>query len=208
VTVTRPLELAKLHAIATKYSGTPEAAVKYLNLAQWLPRNLQRVMALGLDDGRPRRILDLGCGAGYFAYMCTMLGHEVVATDIAAREPLYVEVTELLGVPTVPHEVQAFEKLPDVGVFDMVTAFMICFNGHRTPGHLWKSDAWKFFLDDVDSHLHPGGLVCLELNREIGASTTYTPELEAFFKNRGATFTGHYPHAPTPGGHRLVIRRQ
>ncbi len=39
---------------------------KYFDLPKWMRVNLKRVRDLGLDWGFRKRILDLGCGAGYF----------------------------------------------------------------------------------------------------------------------------------------------
>ena len=88
---------------------------------------------------------------------------------------IYRDITEMLGVHVVEHDVKAFERLPGFeslpgchGPFDVVTGFMVCFNGHRTD-HLWKVSEWSFFLDDITARMSPGGVICLELNRELEA---------------------------------------
>src|SRR5215217_6679856 len=79
---------------------------------------------------------------------------------------------------------------PDFGQkFDLVTAFMICFNNHKMPG-LWKSPEWEFFLNDLSKHVTPRGRVWLELNEEYDG-TFYTPELKTFFEERGAQINEH-----------------
>src|SRR5207249_3117400 len=67
--------------------------------------------------------------------------------------------------------------------FDLITAFMICFNNHKMPD-LWDVPEWGFFLDDLAKHLTPRGRVWLELNQEYDGSF-YTPELKKFFQKRG-----------------------
>ena len=53
-------------------------APKYLALDYFMRDSAERCFSLGLfDDGRPKRILDLGCGPGYFLSLCRSLGHEV-----------------------------------------------------------------------------------------------------------------------------------
>ena len=98
---------------------------------------------------------------------------------------MFPEMTRLLGVRRVVQQIEAFRPLPDLGPkFDVITAHMICFNGHKSD-ELWKIPEWEFFLDDLAKHLTPGGRVWLELNREYDDSF-YTPELKEYFEKRGA----------------------
>jgi hypothetical protein len=95
-------------------------------------------------------------------------------------------MVNLLGVDRVIWQIEAYQALPNLGrKFDVITAHMICFNGHKSD-KLWKISEWEYFLDDLAAnHLVPGGQVCLELNREYDDSL-YTPELKAYFESRGA----------------------
>jgi SAM-dependent methyltransferase len=157
---------------------------KYLDLNRWIGVNIRRIRQLELDLSRPGRILDLGCGAGYFLYIAQLLGHSGVGLDMD-RLPMFRELTHLLGVRRVVQRIDAFRPLPSFGQkFDVVTAFMICFNNHKMPG-LWGVSEWEFFLDDLAKHLKPRGRVWLELNQEYDG-TFYTPELKNFFQSRGA----------------------
>lgn len=157
---------------------------KYLDLERWIDVNIQRVHDLELDLSRPKRILDLGCGTGYFLYICRLLGHDVLGLDVNDL-PMFAEVTKLLGIRRVISRIERFKPLPDLGrKFDLVTAFLICFNNHKQPD-LWGVPEWDFFLDDLANHLTPRGCVSLELNREYN-DTYYTPELREFFEQRGA----------------------
>ncbi len=44
----------------------PTSAAKYTDYDHWVPFNVARVAALGLHHSKPLRILDIGCGPGYF----------------------------------------------------------------------------------------------------------------------------------------------
>src|SRR5207302_305054 len=78
--------------------------------------------------------------------------------------PMFGDSTRMLGVRRVIWRVRPFVPLPDLGEkFDLVTAFMICFNNHKQP-HLWGVPEWEFFLDDLSRHLTSRGRVWLELN--------------------------------------------
>jgi SAM-dependent methyltransferase len=162
---------------------------KYLNLDRWIAINIRRIRNIELDLARRKRILDLGCGAGYFLHIAQLLGHTGLGLDLD-RVPMFAEITRLLGVHRVIRRIRAFHPLPDLGgKFDLITAFMICFNNHRHP-NLWGVAEWSFFLDDIAKHLAPRGRVWLELNRESDG-TLYTPELKEFFQRRGARIDEH-----------------
>src|SRR5216117_2809721 len=127
---------------------------KYLDLDRWISINIRRIREIELDLARRKHILDLGCGAGYFLYIAQLLGHSGVRLDMD-RLPMFREITRLLGVHRVVQQIQAFRPLPNFGEkFDVITAFMICFNNHKIPG-LWGVPEWKFFLDDLAKHLKP-----------------------------------------------------
>src|SRR3954468_19913920 len=92
-TIDRP----RFDQIAKKYSvpdpgDTPR---KYVQLEHWLRINLQRIREIDLDRGKPKRVLDIGCGAGYFLYIAKQYGHDVLGLDINTF-PLFTEMTEFL----------------------------------------------------------------------------------------------------------------
>ena len=157
---------------------------KYLDLPRWININIRRIRDVELDLVPRKRVLDLGCGAGYFAYIAQLLGHEVVGLDLDDL-PMFGESTQMLGVRRVIWRVQPFVPLPDSGYkFDLVTAFMICFNNHKMPD-LWDMPEWEFFLDDLARHLSPRGRVWLEFNMEWDG-TFYSRQLRDLFQSRGA----------------------
>ena len=173
-------EVYRRHAVDDPGDAWP----KYLDLGRWMEINLRRVRDLGLDLGGRKRVLDIGCGTGYFLYICKYLGHDVLGLDLD-EEPGFTEMIDLLGVKRVIWRIEAYQPLPELGPkFDVITAHMICFNGHKSD-KLWKNAEWEFFLNDLNRHLVPGGQICLEMNREYD-DTNYTPELKEYFESRGA----------------------
>ena len=173
-------QIRQRYAVADPGADWP----KYLDLDRWIGVNIKRIRQLELDVARPRQILDLGCGAGYFLYIAQLLGHSGVGLDMD-RLAMFREVTRLLGVCRIVQRIEAFRPLPNFGQkFDLITAFMICFNNHKMPG-LWGVPEWEFFFDDLAKHLKPRGRVWLELNQEYDESF-YTPQLKEFFQKRGA----------------------
>jgi SAM-dependent methyltransferase len=161
---------------------------KYLELDRWIDINIRRIREIELDLVRPKRILDLGCGAGYFLYIAQLLGHEGLGLDLD-QLPMFGDMTRLLGLRRVIRQIKAFDPLPDLGKFDLITAFLVCFNNHKQPD-LWDVPEWEFFLDDLAKHLVPRSRVWLELNQEYDG-TFYTPELKEFFEKRGAKVDRH-----------------
>ena len=133
--------------------------------------------------------LDIGCGAGYFLYICKWLGHDVRGLDID-ESAMFTELTKMLRISRVIWRIERYVPLPDLGPkFDVITAYMICFNDHKTD-HIWGPAEWEFFLADVARHLTPSGRIHLEFNREFDG-TWYTQELHDYFAKRGAEIDRH-----------------
>ena len=173
-------QIRRRYAVADPGADWP----KYLDLDRWIGVNIRRIRQLELDLARPKQILDLGCGAGYFLYIAQLLGHSGVGLDMD-RLPMFREITRLLSVRRVVQRIQTFRTLPNFGQkFDVITAFMICFNNHKMLG-LWAVPQWEFFLNDLAKYLKPRGRIWLELNQEYDGSF-YTPQLKEFFQKRGA----------------------
>lgn len=166
-----------------------DAPEKYLELRRWIDVNIRRIRELELDFGFRKRVLDIGCGAGYFLYICKWLGHDVLGLDID-ESAMFTELTKLLRIPRVIWRIERFVPLPDLGrPFDVITAYMICFNDHKTD-HIWGPAEWGFFLDDLTRHLTPSGRIHLEFNREFDGSW-YTEELHDYFIKRRANVDRH-----------------
>jgi SAM-dependent methyltransferase len=162
---------------------------KFLDLERWIDINIRRIREIEIDLMRPKRTLDLGCGTGYFLYIAQLLGHQGLGLDLDEL-PMFGDLTRLLGVRRVIRQINAFDPLPDaVGKFDLITAFLICFNRHKQT-NVWGVPEWEFFLDDLAKHLTPRGQVWLELNQEYDG-TFYTPDLKEFFQRRGAKIDRH-----------------
>lgn len=183
--LSRTIEGAAFDAIKHRYAvASPnEPWMKYFDLSRWIPENLRRVHGLDLDCGRRKRILDLGCGPGYFLFISRCLGHDVVGLDLD-EAAIFREMIALLGLHRVTWRVRPFVRLPRFGKkFDLIAAFMICFNGHKSR-ELWGPEEWHFFLDDLETQLSSSGRICLGFNRESDGRF-YSEELCDYFVSRG-----------------------
>jgi len=159
------------------------------------PRRIRKfieiVQDLWLDRSPPLRILDLGCGAGYFIYICRLFGHDGMGLDTDV-EPLYREILPLLNVGRVVSLIEAQVPLPDLGgKFDLVTATRVCFHltgwPENLPGNEWSPADWKFFVNDIRTRfLKPGGRLFLQFNPRPDDSSFFTPALRACFLELGA----------------------
>lgn len=181
-----------LRPVLRKYRGADLAkAAKHLRYARQIARATHLARQLGLHRGPRLRILDLGSGPSYFPFVCRRMGHEVVALD-AGWIPLYNDVSAALGVPRVLHEIRAYEPLPALGgPFDLVTAMMICFNGHKGQRQaLWGVAEWAWFVEQMRAAAAPSASrAVLVFNRER-SGVAIAPALLTWFVQQGAEIRG------------------
>jgi len=184
------IDAEQFEAIRRRHSGMDprDGWSKYFDLPKWMAKNLHRIRQLDLDRGFRKSILDLGCGAGYFLFIANLLGHDTLGLDVDDIA-MFGEMMMLLGLSRVIWRIQPFVRLPNFGQkFDLITAFMLCFNGHKTS-RLWGVKEWTFFLDDLDKWLRPHGRICIGFNKETDGRF-YSEELHRFFLERGAEIDG------------------
>lgn len=168
------MDSSKFLLIREKYwiRNPGEAPPKYLHIKHYMQKAVSRVVELGLDRLSSCRVLDIGCGNGYFMAAARHFGHDPVGIDIF-DEPMYAELIALMGLQRIEHRVMAREPLPQFdSSFDVITAYMVCFNrlGHPEP---WTADDWFYFLDDCRSKLNAGGRIYLELNPDKRSDFKY-----------------------------------
>lgn len=162
---------------------------RFADVAYWIGINVERAQDLWLDRSPALRILDLGCGAGYFLYVCRLFGHDVLGLDLDDHQ-LFRDTLAMLNVPRVVSRIQPNTALPDLGRrFDLVAAHRICFQriGGARSGEEWSTSHWKFFIDDVRSRLlTPRGRLLLDFNPRPDGTSFFTSELRSFFKSQNA----------------------
>src|SRR4030095_528368 len=97
--VIETIDPARFEQIRQRYAVEDPGAdwPKYLDLDRWIKVNIRRIRQVELDLARPKQILDLGCGSGYFLYIAQLLGHPGAGLDMD-RLPMFREITQLLGV--------------------------------------------------------------------------------------------------------------
>ncbi|HEV2095036.1 MAG TPA: class I SAM-dependent methyltransferase [Chthoniobacterales bacterium] len=164
---------------------------RFVEAEHWIPVNVERAQDLWLDRAPPLRILDLGCGPGYFLYVCARLGHSGVGVDLD-EQPLFREITALLGVRRVIARIAAQQPLPELGEkFDLVTAHRICFQKTMRDDQgqwlEWNRKDWQFFINDARTRmLRTDGRLLLDFNPRADGCTFFTPEVRDVLVQNGA----------------------
>ncbi len=174
----------------------PTCAAKYTDYNLWIPFNVARIGALGLHNSPPLRILDIGCGPGYFLAAALACGHECHGIDAPATILSQVEArvySEMLAALSCEQQVAPLliERYVPMALpqrdLDLITAFWICFNRHRQVDE-WGVAEWRFFVDDALLHLGEGGVLHLELNsnpERYPSLEWYDEETLEFFRSAG-----------------------
>ena len=174
------LDQNRLLEIQKRYAGE-----KYADIDHWLRVNRERVQDLKLHRCSPQRILDLGCGGGFFLFILKRFNHSVLGLDID-ESPLFKELLEVFGVSRTVFRIQPFEPLPNLHQqFDWITAFSIGFDRYRGANSRWGPGEWDFLLRDLQLRLTPRGKIYLTVN-PMPNGDYLTPELREFFSSRGA----------------------
>ena len=184
--IVRALESDRLVAICAKYrDANPDPGYsKFLDIEFWMRQNLALFEQLDLHPSPRMEILDLGCGAGYFLFLCNYFGHSSWGIDLD-EVPMYNDLIDYLGIRRVTWRIESYKALPTFPTrFDMVSALMICFNNHDSKD-LWGPAEWHSLLFDLKSNcLKPEGRIVFQLNRERDGD--FGPGVIDYFKAIGA----------------------
>ncbi len=179
-----------LQALREKYDNVAVDGwdyTKYLDIERHMGRAARQATTVGLHKAAPSRILDLGCGSGYFLAIARHMGHDVLGLDMPDYE-MFDDTLALLNVPRVDHVIRAYNPLPNFDRrFDVITGHQVWFNwtGRKEP---WSADEWAYFLDDCRSQLAPEGRMRFELNPGRNEEDRYLSEetAEALCRYPGA----------------------
>ena len=169
-----------LREIEQRYAGA-----KYADVDHWLRVNRERVQDLKLHRAAPQRVLDLGCGGGFFLFILKPFNHSVLGLDVD-RSPLFTELLDVFAVPRIVFEIKPFQPLPDPRQqFDWITAFSIGFDRHPETRARWGVEEWDFLLRDLQRYLAPRGKIYLTVN-PLADGSYLPPDVYDFFQARGA----------------------
>lgn len=112
-------------------------------------------------------LLDIGTGFGFIPFLAKHNNYCVEAIDIPQTPEIWNKATSILNLNITRYEIK--KNMPLIkfkNKFDVISAFQICFNGHKT-NNLWGIEEWVFFLKDIYlNHLKNNGVVFLGFNYE------------------------------------------
>jgi SAM-dependent methyltransferase len=178
------LDSQELERIRLRYEdGSDSIWSKYLDARKWLARNIDYARRFGWLLDPPRDTLDLGCGAGYFLFVMRQLGSNVLGLDL--EDPIFNDILRVLEIERVPFRIKRREKLPDFGgrKFDLITAWMICFNDYDRDETIWGPRDWDYLLNDLTEKLTPKGRIVFYFNAQR-PRRIHSRELWKYFGSR------------------------
>ena len=185
----------RLRWLRRVHEGATQDVIELCDYERKLEIAVMNTMLAGLHAGSRLRILDIGCGGGYFVAACRRLGHLCEGTEVPARylsptiAAAYADVSAALRIAPM-HElrIEPFKPLALPATYDLITAHKICFNGHMRPNP-WSVPQWKFFVEDACRYLAPGGRLVLDLNEDVarfGARRWYDAATASYFSSVGS----------------------
>jgi SAM-dependent methyltransferase len=185
------IDMQELDRIKQTYAGREKSIwTKYLDARKWLTRGVQQVRTLGLDLNPPRDVLDLGCGAGYFLFVLKQLGSRVMGLDLD-HDPIFNDMIRLFGIERIGYAITRRTRLPEFGgrKFDLISAWMVCFNNYDREETIWGRQDWDFLLADLSERLAPNGRIVFSLNAQLDGRF-YSDEVEKLFARRSDFMDG------------------
>jgi SAM-dependent methyltransferase len=157
--------IKELGPTSDQLAVTSPYSYKFLDVKYWIRANVNRAIALNLDQMNGLRILDIGTGAGMFPLVCRALGHQVFATDIpklsAENALVYPPMRQAVGLHRIRKLYIVNPTIRLTGTFDLICAHMICF------GQKWGAGDWQKFAYNMKRHLNPGGRLALTFNTRL-----------------------------------------
>ncbi len=181
----------RLKSRSKQHNPDLTAQEKYLNYRFWLKESLIRFYKLGLHCDKKKTILDIGTGTGYFPFICNEFSHQGFCLDVPDNE-LYDQITDSLGLIKFKKYINSFEylQLNTNERFDLITAYMICFNNHKEE-NLWSYEEWEFFISDLqNNYLKKDGKILLNFNEEY-PGIYFSNELLGYFKGMNYAVDGN-----------------
>lgn len=153
--------------VGLQFRNNP-SVFKFFDVYPQFDKRIALAVKLGLDKGKRKEILDIGAGAGMWAFILSELGHRVTITDIplslSSRIKIYEKGIKAFGLKkSFDLVLTRQQKMKLSQKYDLITITgAIFFSG-------WKKKDWLFFIQDATDNLKKNGSLFLHLNT-LGAS--------------------------------------
>jgi len=136
---------------------------------------------LDLNSHHSLSVLELGSGAGYFAYICKQR-HEIMAIDMDPQKTqgFYAAMRNALEIPSIIHIIGKPDYLPQSlhkTSYNAIVAF------HATFALNWRIEEWWEFLPLLYKHLVFNGFIYLEMILPIPDLTSVVSACGGTVKN-------------------------
>lgn len=165
------VDIHALMSVRREHPEGPDGNKTWLKFCDWkfyAAKAAEWVERFRLYRRSPKqRILDVGCGFGYFLRGCRHFGHDVMGVDI--EDPIYRKVWRIMQVPVVGHALALNKRLPmHLQNYDLIT--MMGFGLPRVyqkDGSIQSASRWSEWanpVEDVLLRLKPGGKFFCVLN--------------------------------------------
>jgi SAM-dependent methyltransferase len=138
------------------YEGRRKVDEEYIRDKSWKEWDASRVRRYSAHLSGKKSVLDIGCGAGYFAAQVQQENPDCTVVGIEPDSMMARHASEKLKLKV--HE-GFFETFPSTDRFDAISAFHVI-------EHLFDLDKFFKFLRD---HLQPEGVVIIETPNVAGS---------------------------------------
>ena len=161
----RGVDLSRLMKLPEKYPHLGAmSALKWCDWRQYAGHALGNAQRLGLLDCEPKRILDIGCGFGYFIRACNLHGHDATGVDWPARPAAecYQEAVQIMGVNVHWHVITVQHILPsELSEYDLITVHSLGLPAGPSEGKDEKRPWWRYaaMIEEVITRMKPGGTI-------------------------------------------------
>lgn len=138
---------------------------KFADVDGELLAKAQVAVRLGLADAdRPLKVLDLGCGFGYFLAVCQWLGHDVYGVDGLNLRDVWdaMRLRDCWTESFASHKAPSNYRIAGLA-FDVIT--MMSVNLRHADGSHWEPADARGWLWTHVQNMPPGGIIYLALNR-------------------------------------------
>lgn len=155
-----PEKVAALEAL--RDNGHPLEKFSH-NPQGWVDEAEKIAVGFGLHQGPPLRILDIGCGYGYFLWVCEQYRHQTFGVDVSCD--LLWQATAILARRFCGLEIQPGSGWPDrMRAYDVVTTFGVNFRMENSQVY-WGEMHYRWLATTIRIHLLPGGRWVLRPNQ-------------------------------------------